>query len=154
MIFACDLNGAIGKDGDLPWHQATDLKHFKKITKGNIIVMGRKTWDSLPGKLPERRHIVLTRSNNKKSLETSSFEEIIQLAKTENIFIIGGGEIYHQFLDYVEVIHRTIIHTYVPNADTFAPSIDEDIFQIKEEKFVEKSLRDEYNMTFQILVRK
>ena len=61
MIVACDRNGAIGKDGDLPWRQSTDLQHFKKITMGSNLIMGRKTWDSLPFKpLPNRRNIVLT----------------------------------------------------------------------------------------------
>ena len=58
MIFACDIDGAIGKDGDLPWRQSTDLQHFNQITLGGTIVMGRKTWESLPGKLPNRTHPV------------------------------------------------------------------------------------------------
>ena len=62
MIFACDTNGAIGKDGDLPWRQSSDLQHFKQVTMSKTIVMGRKTWDSLPKALPGRRNIVMSRT--------------------------------------------------------------------------------------------
>ena len=92
MIFACDMNNAIGKDGDLPWRQSTDLQHFKKITLGGTIVMGRKTWESLPGRLPDRRHLVMTRGN-REDVDTITYQEVLKLSKEEEIFIIGGGEI-------------------------------------------------------------
>ena len=152
MIFACDLQNAIGKDGDLPWRQSTDLQHFKKITLGGTIVMGRKTWESLPGKLPERRHLVMTRSN-RDDIETTTFEEVIKLSMKQNVFVIGGGEIYSLFLPHIEKIYRTIIHCNVEQPDTFAPEIDEDAFSIVETKFVEKSAKDQYDMTFEILVK-
>ena len=128
MIFACDMNNAIGKDGDLPWRQSTDLQHFKKITLGGTIVMGRKTWESLPGKLPDRRHLVMTRGN-RKDVDTITYQEVLELSKEEEIFIIGGGEIYTLFLPHVDKIHRTIIHCKVDNADTFAPEINSEIFK-------------------------
>ena len=64
MIVACDRNGAIGKDGDLPWRQSTDLQHFKTVTMGSNLIMGRKTWDSLPGLIPGRKHYVLSRGDH------------------------------------------------------------------------------------------
>ena len=73
--------------------------------------MGRKTWESLPGKLPERRHLVMTRSN-RGDVETTTFEEVIKLSMEQNVFIIGGGEIYSLFLPHIEKIYRTIIHIY------------------------------------------
>ena len=152
MIFACDLQNAIGKDGDLPWRQSTDLQHFKKITLGGTIVMGRKTWDSLPGKLPERRHLVMTRSN-RDDIETTTFEEVIKLSMEQNVFVIGGGEIYSLFLPHIEKIYRTIIHCNVEQPDTFAPEIDEEMFPVIETKFVEKSDKDQYDMTFEVLVK-
>ena len=152
MIFACDLQNAIGKDGDLPWRQSTDLQHFKKITLGGTIVMGRKTWESLPGKLPERRHLVMTRSN-RSDIETTTFEEVMKLSMEQNVFVIGGGEIYSLFLPHIEKIYRTIIHCNVEHPDTFAPEIDEGIFSISETKFVEKSDKDQYDMTFEVLVK-
>ena len=150
MIYACDENNAIGKDGDLPWRQSTDLQHFKSITSGGTIVMGRKTWESLPGMLPDRRHIVLTRGS-RSDVETATFEDIMEMAKSQNLFVIGGGEIYELFLPHAEIIHRTIIHCVVEQPDTFAPKIDDLKFTLDEEKFVDKSPRDQYDMTFQNL---
>ena len=152
MIFACDEQNAIGKDGDLPWRQSTDLQHFKRITLGGTIVMGRKTWDSLPGILPNRRHLVMSRSE-REDVETITFEEVISLAEKEVTFIIGGGEIYRLFMPYVNKIYRTIIHCKVENADTFAPEIDESVFQITSSKFTPKTNRDQFDMTFETLTR-
>ena len=152
MIFACDEQNAIGKDGDLPWRQSTDLQHFKRITLGGTIVMGRKTWDSLPGILPNRRHLVMSRSD-REDVETITFEEVISLAEKEVTFIIGGGEIYRLFMPYVNKIYRTIIHCKVENADTFAPEIDESVFQITSSKFTPKTDRDQFDMTFETLMR-
>ena len=152
MIFACDMNNAIGKDGDLPWRQSTDLQHFKEITLGGTIVMGRKTWESLPGRLPERRHLVMTRGN-REDVDTITYQEVLELSKEEEIFIIGGGEIYTLFLPHVNKIHRTIIHCEVDNADTFAPEINSEIFKVSQSEIVPKSARDEYDMTFELLLR-
>ena len=152
MIFACDMNNAIGKNGDLPWRQSTDLQHFKQITLGGTIVMGRKTWESLPGKLPDREHLVMTRSN-RDDIETITYEGVLELSKKREIFIIGGGEIYNLFLPHTEKIHRTIIHCKVEDADTFAPEISSEIFKVSDSNVVKKSARDEYDMTFELLER-
>jgi len=152
MIFACDMNNAIGKNGDLPWRQSTDLQHFKQITLGGTIVMGRKTWESLPGKLPDREHLVMTRSN-RDDVDTITYEEVLNLSKEQEIFIIGGGEIYNLFLPHAEKIHRTIIHCKVDDADTFAPEINSQIFKVMKSDMVSKSARDEYDMTFELLER-
>ena len=152
MIFACDMNNAIGKNGDLPWRQSTDLQHFKQITLGGTIVMGRKTWGSLPGKLPDREHLVMTRSN-RDDVETITYEGVLELSKKREIFIIGGGEIYNLFLPHTEKIHRTIIHCKVEDADTFAPEINSEIFKVLDSNVVKKSARDEYDMTFELLER-
>ena len=152
MIFACDVDGAIGKDGDLPWRQSTDLQHFKQITLGGTIVMGRKTWESLPGKLPNRTHLVMTHSS-RDDVDTITFQEVLHLSKEQEIFIIGGGEIYRLFLPHANKIHRTIIHCKVKDADTFAPEIDMEIFSVTNSNVVEKSAKDEYDMTFELLER-
>ena len=100
MIYACDTNGAIGKDGDLPWKQSSDLKHFKRITIRKTVVMGRKTWDSLPsGGLPNRRNIVMSRTP-RQAVEVMSFEQILDLSEDAELIIIGGGEIYDFFLQH------------------------------------------------------
>ena len=152
MIFACDMNNAIGKNGDLPWRQSTDLQHFKQITLGGTIVMGRKTWDSLPGKLPDREHLVMTRSN-RDDVETITYEGVLELSKKREVFIIGGGEIYNLFLPHTEKIHRTIIHCKIEDADTFAPEINLEIFKVSDSNVVKKTARDEYDMTFELLER-
>ena len=122
MIYACDEQGAIGKDGDLPWRQSTDLQHFKRITLNKSIVMGRKTWESLGKALPSRRNIVMSRKGVE-DVECMTYEQVLELANGEEVVIIGGGEIYALFLEDAKEIHRTIIHTVVENADTFAPDI-------------------------------
>ncbi|MBT61564.1 MAG: hypothetical protein CMA63_08475 [Euryarchaeota archaeon] len=152
MIFACDLNGAIGKDGDLPWKQSSDLQHFKRVTMSKTIVMGRKTWDSLPGKLPGRRNIVLSRSP-RDDVEVLSFEEVVKLGESEEVMVIGGEEIYNLFLPHVKEIHKTIIVTEVEGADAFAPSMEGEGFHLIGERSVDAGPRDEHNMVFQHWIR-
>lgn len=148
MIYACDEHGAIGKDGDLPWRQSTDLQHFKRITLNKTIVMGRKTWDSLGKALPSRRNIVMSRKGVD-NIECMTFEQVLELAENEEVMIIGGGEIYALFLEHAKEIHRTIIHTVVENADTFAPDITEVGFYLLGERHANSGERDEHPMTFQ-----
>ena len=152
FVYACDLKGAIGKDGDLPWKQSTDLQHFKRVTLGGTIVMGRKTWESLPGKLPGRRSIVMSRSQ-RDDVEVMSYDEVRLLSQEQDVYIIGGGEIYRLFIDDVKELHRTIIQTEVEDADTFAPDIHELGFHLIGERIVEAGDNDQYNMVFQHFIR-
>ncbi|MEC7090108.1 MAG: dihydrofolate reductase [Candidatus Thermoplasmatota archaeon] len=149
MIFACDEEGAIGKDGDLPWRQSSDLQFFKRTTLNKTVVMGRKTWDSLGRPLPKRRNIVMTRSGLVDDVETMSFEEVMALAENEEVVVIGGGEIYALFLPHAKEVHRTIIHTVVNDADTFAPDIESEGFHMIGERRVAAGERDDFPMTFQ-----
>ena len=149
MIFACDEKGAIGKDGDLPWRQSSDLKHFKRTTLEKIVVMGRKTWESLGQPLPKRRNIVMTRQGVDDDVETMSFEQVMSLAEEHEVMIIGGGEIYELFLEHAKEIHRTVIHTVVHEADTFAPNVEAAGFYLLSERKVEAGERDDHPMTFQ-----
>jgi dihydrofolate reductase len=148
MIYACDEQGAIGKDGDLPWRQSTDLQHFKRITLNKSIVMGRKTWESLGKALPSRRNIVMSRKGVE-DVECMTYEQVLELANGEEVVIIGGGEIYALFLEDAKEIHRTIIHTVVENADTFAPDISKVGFYLLGERHVNSGTRDDHAMTFQ-----
>ncbi len=152
MIFACDTNGAIGKDGDLPWRQSSDLQHFKQVTMSKTIVMGRKTWDSLPKALPGRRNIVMTRTA-REDVEVLDYEAILALGEDEELMIIGGGEIYALFMEHTKEIHKTIIHTTVEDADTFAPSMEGEGFHLIGERHVPAGPRDEHPMTFQHWIR-
>ena len=149
MIFACDEKGAIGKEGDLPWRQSTDLKHFKRTTLEKIVVMGRKTWESLGQPLPKRRNIVMTRQGVDDDVETMSFEQVMSLAEEHEVMIIGSGEIYELFLEHAKEIHRTVIHTVVHEADTFAPNVEAAGFYLLSERKVEAGERDDHPMTFQ-----
>ncbi len=152
FIYACDLNGAIGKDGDLPWRQSSDLQHFKRITLGGTIVMGRKTWESLPGKLPGRRNIVMSRSG-RDDIEIMNYDQVISLSKKQDVFIIGGGEIYNLFIDDVKELHRTLINTIIEGADTFVPNIDDLGFHMISERHVSAGEKDQFDMTFQHFIR-
>lgn len=152
MIFACDLNGVIGKNGDLPWRQSTDLQFFKKTTLGKTVVMGRKTWDSLPFPLPGRRNIVISRSN-RDDVEVMSIEEVRGLAKTDDLFVIGGGEIYSIFIEESSVIYRTIIDSKIEDGDTFAPEINPEDFSLESEEIVKAGENDDFDMKFQKWIR-
>ena len=149
MIFACDEHGAIGKEGDLPWRQSTDLQHFKRVTLGKTVVMGRKTWESHGRPLPQRRNIVMTRKGLDDDVETMDFDEVLSLSQSEEVMIIGGGEIYALFLEHAKEVHRTIIHTVVEGADTFAPEIEPVGFYLMTERTVPAGERDDHPMTFQ-----
>lgn len=144
MIVACDRNGAIGKDGDLPWRQSTDLQHFKQVTMGSNLIMGRKTWDSLPGKLPGRAHYVLSRGEVE-GVEVIGLDTALELEG----WVIGGGEIYALFLPHVEELHRTIIDVRVSDADTHFPDITDMGFTLKHETHVPAGEKDQYDMVFQ-----
>jgi dihydrofolate reductase len=149
MIFACDKAGAIGKEGSLPWKQSSDLQFFKQITLNKNVVMGRKTWDSLGRPLPNRRNIVMTRNEAFTEAERMTYEQVMALAENEEVVIIGGGEIYALFLDHTKELHRTVVHTLVEDADTYAPNFDHLGFHLLTERHVPAGPRDEHPMTFQ-----
>lgn len=128
MIYARAANGTIGKDGGMPWHLPTDLKRFKRLTTGHVLIMGRKTFESFPDPLPGRRHIVLTRDEDwgADGAEVAhSRAEALQLAGEEPVAIIGGAEVYALFEQEAERIELTQIHAKY-EGDTFmdAPGPD------------------------------
>jgi dihydrofolate reductase len=126
LVVARAANGVIGRDGTLPWHIPADLKHFKAVTMGTPMIMGRKTFESLPGLLPGRRHIVLTRDAawNAPGAETAcSLEQALALADAPRVSIIGGAEIFALFLPRATAVELTEIHDEVPG-DTRMPGFD------------------------------
>lgn len=133
MIAAVGQNRELGKENQLIWDFPQDLKFFKEQTKGHTIVMGRKTFDSLPGMLPGRHHVVISRSHPElpESVEVfasiDSFMEAYQ-EKDEEIFIIGGGSIYAQFLPYADRLLLTEIEQSY-QADTFFPVFDKNEYK-------------------------
>ena len=126
IVVARAINGTIGKDGTLPWHLPGDLKHFKAVTMGTAMVMGRRTFDSLPGLLPGRRHIVLTRDPGWRAegaQKAGSVDEALAAAAGDPLSVIGGAEIIALFLPRADRIELTEVHDE-PEADTFMPEFD------------------------------
>lgn len=123
-IVAVSQNGVIGKNGSLPWRLPGDLKWFKKITMGHVVLMGRKTWESLPFPLPGRKNWVLSRTaSSQEGMDVlRSTDEIIpKLQANEQIFVIGGGEIYEQSLSKCSEIYITEVLQTIQDGDAFFP---------------------------------
>ena len=136
IIVAVSEDRGIGKDNELLWHISEDLKRFKKLTSGNTVIMGKKTWESLPRRpLSGRKNIVLT-DNPQEYIEGSvtaySIEDALsKCEKDEEIFIIGGGSIYRQFMPVADRLFITHVHKKTP-ADVYFPEIDPDIWEVAE----------------------
>jgi dihydrofolate reductase len=119
LILARADNGVIGNNGSIPWHISADLRRFKQITMGAPMIMGRKTFDSLPGLLPGRRHIVLTRDavwEEDGAEVVHSVEEAIKIANAPHVWVIGGAEIYALFVPIADRIEVTEVHA-TPEGD-------------------------------------
>ena len=135
-IVAISENSVIGKNGDLPWRISEDLKWFKKITLGHTLLMGRKTWQSLPGALPGRENWVLS-STMQTSPEIRVFKklkEALDAASDRTLFIIGGGELYKQTINLCSELYVSEVHRTIENGDAFFPAFKND-FKIKEKLF-------------------
>jgi dihydrofolate reductase len=158
IIFAMAKNGVIGNNGQTPWYLPEDLKFFKEMTMGDTVIMGRKTWDSIPDKfkpLVGRDNIILTKQQNFKLtdpkhngvLVANSIEQAIAKADPEkHIWFIGGSEIYNLAMPLANYISITEI-VIEPQGDTFAPNIDLDHWRIVTEQTRQKSTTD---LEFQI----
>lgn len=128
IVVAIAENGAIGYKNDLLWHLPADLKRFKEMTTGHSIIMGSRTFRSLPkGALPNRRNIVLSRTQQDfpGAEWAASPEEALELVGEEaEAFVIGGAQVYEQMLPYTDKIYLTRVHADFPEADTFFPELD------------------------------
>lgn len=154
IIVAIAKNYAIGKNNELLWHISDDLKRFKKYTTGNVVIMGKNTFLSLPkGALPNRKNIVITDDKNDKfdgADVVFSIDEAIEKASSEKEnFIIGGGMIYKQFLPIANKLYLTQINKDF-DADTFFPEINFNEWKLEHEEFVEKSEKNEFSHSFKI----
>lgn len=133
LLVAKSDNNVIGQDNQLIWHLPNDLKHFKEITTGHPIIMGRKTFESIGRILPNRTNIIITRNRNY-SIENAkvahSLNEALELAKEidKNIFIIGGGKIYEQAIDFADILEVTEVHENF-EGDTYFPEIDLNVWK-------------------------
>ncbi|MDB5030730.1 dihydrofolate reductase [Mucilaginibacter sp.] len=125
IVVAISENHAIGKDNKLLWHLPKDLKHFKEITTGGTVIMGRKTYDSVGRPLPNRRNIIITRQliTIEGCEVANSIDAALALCKDEaEVFIVGGAEIYKQAMHLTDKIYLTIVHADF-EADTYFPEI-------------------------------
>jgi dihydrofolate reductase len=143
----------IGADNQLLWHLPKDLKHFKDLTSGHPIIMGRKTYESIGKALPNRTNIIISRKKNwfeEGILIVGSIKEAVKFAKKidENVFIIGGGNIYEQTMEIADKLEVTLVKAEL-KADTFFPKIDPKIWKLSEEVFHEKDEKNQYDFSFQ-----
>ncbi|WP_256006934.1 MULTISPECIES: dihydrofolate reductase [Pedobacter] len=156
-VVAISENRAIGKDNQLLWHLPKDLKHFKKITSGHTVIMGRKTYDSVGKPLPNRRNIVITRRTDLEiegAEVVSSLDAALELCRHETeVFIIGGAEIYKLALQRTDRIYLTTVHeTY--DADAFFPELNETLWKETESQRHEADDRHSVAFTFSTLERR
>jgi dihydrofolate reductase len=150
IIAAIAENNVIGKDNKLIWHLPADLKHFKELTSGHHIIMGRKTWESIGKKpLPDRTSIVITRDKNYKAegcILVHSLDEALAAAKEqEEVFVIGGAEIYKQAMDKADKLYITRVH-HKFDGDTFFPEIGKEWFEAINNDF-EKDSKNKYDFS-------
>ena len=152
------LNREIGIDNQLPWHLPKDLKHFKEITSGHPIIMGRKTFESLGKPLPNRTNIVISRRTDwfqEGILIVGSIKEAIKFAKKidEEIFILGGGNIYAQTIELADKLEVTHVKTSL-EADTFFPEIKSEIWEKIDEICHDEDEKHNYGFCFQTFERR
>lgn len=155
LIVAIDQNNAIGKDNQMLVHLPDDLRYFKQVTSGHSVIMGRKTFESLPkGALPNRRNIVISQN---KSLQfegcemVNCIEQAIRTTKGEDeVFVMGGGMIYQETIDHADKLYITHIHHKFENADVYFPAID--LSQWKEVWREEHQTDDRHKYSFSFVL--
>ncbi|WP_311388679.1 dihydrofolate reductase [Apibacter muscae] len=154
IIVAMDENQAIGGNNQLLWHLPSDLKHFKKLTQNHVVIMGRKTYESLGKPLPNRTNVVITSNPKFKAVEDviihHSIKEALQFAKSkdDNPFIIGGGILYKETLNLVDNLEITLVETKIDQADTYFPSIDYSQWKKTKEEFHPMDEKHSYSFRF------
>lgn len=159
LIVAASTNNAIGKNNQLLWHLPKDLKFFKNTTWGTVVIMGRKTFESVNKPLPGRLNIVVTTNADWKAADTMvapNLQEAIKLAASENfkeIFIIGGGEIYRQSMSLADRIYITRVHA-VLDGDTFFPEIDNKDWALASKEDFAADEKHAYDFSFEVWDKK
>jgi dihydrofolate reductase len=157
VIAAVAENNALGKENQLLWHLPDDFKRFKTLTSGHYIIMGRKTFESFPKPLPNRTHVIISRQANYQPegcIVVNSLEQAIEACpKTEEVFIIGGGEIYRQSIAVADKLDLTKVHATF-EADTYFPEVDLSQWRLVFEEYHPKDERHDFAFTFQTYFRK
>lgn len=160
LVVAAGTNYAIGREGTMPWHLPADLRHFKNVTWGLPVIMGRKTYESLGKPLPGRTNIVITRqegwaSASQELCVAKDPEQALEMAATSHVkeaMVIGGGEIYRLFWERAHRIYLTRVEVS-PEADTFFPSIDPADWKLIQQLDREADSKNAFNLSFQIWER-
>ena len=153
IIAAIGKNGELGRKNNLLWNLPEDMRHFRDTTRGHTVIMGQKTFESIGHPLPNRRNIVVTRNRAFKADGvdiSNSLEDTLNSLKNadEEVFVIGGGEIYRQSIEKADKLYITHVNKSFPDADTFFPKIDDNIWQkIKNKKYLNDNL-NEYDLEF------
>ena len=151
IIAAVSINNVIGNNNKLIWKLSNDLKRFKNLTTNHSVIMGRKTFETLPNPLPDRDNIVITRDTNysKPNIQVcSSIEDAINLTKTDTQpFIIGGGQIYTQTINIVDKIELTRVHEEF-DGDAYFPEIPLDIFELINKENYNSDLENEFDYSY------
>ena len=135
MIAAVGKNLELGRSNDLIWHFKEDMKFFKESTTGHTVIMGRKTFESLPKALPNRLNIVISSNEDytaEGALVVTSAKEALEKAESDEVFIIGGGRVYSEFLPIADKLYLTEIDASCEDADTFFPCFDKALY-VREE---------------------
>lgn len=157
LIAAAAQNNAIGHKNQLLWHLPDDFKHFKTLTTNHYIIMGRKTFESFPKPLPNRTHIIITRQKNyikEGCITANSLEKALEIApKNQDVYIIGGAEIYNQCIEIANKIELTRVHKTF-EADAFFPEIDLKKWKLISENYHSKDEKHLFDFTFQTFIKK
>lgn len=127
IIAAVGRNYELGRNNDLIWHFHKDMVFFRETTIGSTVLMGRKTFESLPKALPKRRNIVITNDKNYIAEDAEvchSVDDALELCKNDNVFVIGGGKIYQQFIDMADSLYLTEVEAECEDADTYFPTFN------------------------------
>ncbi len=159
LIVAFTENRVIGFEGDMPWKLSADLKRFKRLTMGHHLIMGRNTYESIGRLLPGRTTIIMTR-NTKYSVEgaliASDFEQALAFAKAagdDEVFVVGGGQVYQHALPLAQRIYATRIHTQL-SGDTFFPDVDWEQWKLQDTTTHQPDSKNEYAYSFEDYERK
>ncbi len=157
LVAAAGENNALGKNNDLPWHLPDDFKHFKKLTVGQYIIMGRKTFDSFPAPLPNRTHIVISRQSKLPTANviyvTSLKEAYQQVPENQDAYVIGGGQIYASSISDADRIELTRVHEQF-EADVYFPEIDLAKWRLIKETLHDADEKHKFSFSFQTWERK
>lgn len=161
MVAAVDQNNSLGKEGKLLWHLPHDMRRFKKLTTGHPIIMGRKTFETLPNPLKNRTNIILTRDENyeaKDCIVVHNMKAALEAAKSaegnEEICIVGGGEIYKLGMDYADKIELTLVHHKFEEADAFFPELDYSKWALLTDRYHTTDNFHQYDFTYFTYLRK